>query len=171
MIFSLKHRPWIPPQSGSIVTPISWPRLPSIPNNSLLLQLRDQRLKLNELLQDLQKPMLPENQPNINTPVLNSGNNNQAITNAQQTLMNIMQKVTPMISLLGQSGMVSKPRLEQSQLQLLDILKAVNGRELDVMEDSITRKKEIQQVEQLAEKLESVLDSIIADADKKTNSF
>ena len=78
-----------------------------------------------------------------------------------------MKNITPLINMMGQTGMVSRPRLEQSKFQLLDILNSVNNRELDENGEVEDKDKEMQRVEKLGEKLDSVLDKIIGEAEKK----
>lgn len=181
------RKPWVPP--GAI--PTRWPSvLPTMsPNNpaDFLKKLKEQRKHLNELLQELQKPL--PNKPvgsgsstggapqwpnmfpgNANPP--NVGSSNMPTTNdlmqAQQALMGIMKNITPLISMMGGSGLVSVPRIEKSKFQLLDILNSINNRELDDIED---KGKEMQRVEKLGTKLESVLDSIIDEAEKKVEKL
>lgn len=177
-------KPWMPPS----VIPTRWPSaLPTMsPNNpaDFLKKLKEQRKHLNELLQELQKP-IPNKPggsgsnsgsapqwPNIipgstNLPS-NVGSSTMPNTNdlmqAQQALMGIMKNITPLISMMGQSGLVSVPRIEKSKFQLLDILNSINNRELDDIDD---KSREMQRVEKLGTKLESVLDIIIDEAEKK----
>ena len=87
---------------------------------------------------------------------------------AQQQLMGIMKNITPLINMMGQSGMVSRPSLQQSKFQMLDILNSVHNRELDENGEVEDKDKEMQRVEKLGEKLESVLDTIIGEAEKNS---
>lgn len=184
------RKPWVPSQA----LPTRWPSvLPTMsPNNpaDFLKKLKEQRKHLNELLQELQKPIKPSKPggsgvssggapqwPNLfpgNTdrPPIAAGSSNMPTTNdlmqAQQALMGIMKNITPLISMMGESGMVSVPRIEKSKFQLLDILNSINNRELDDIED---KDKEMQRVENLGTKLESVLDGIIDEAEKKEDKL
>lgn len=183
------RKPWVP--SNALPTrwsPVFQPTMS--PNNpsDFLKKLKEQRKHLNELLQELQKPIKPGKPigsgvssgssptwPNLfpgstNSPSNAVGSSNMPTTNdlmqAQQALMGIMKNITPLISMMGESGMVSVPRIEKSKFQLLDILNSINNRELDDIDD---KDKEIQRVEKLGTKLESVLDGIIEEAEKKAD--
>ena len=158
-----------------------------------LRQLKQQRKLLNELLQELQKPfnhtdrftcctshsssssssssMVKPNNNNHNKQKQqqqqNQKNAEKNLGQAQNALMAIMQNITPLITVMAQSQLVSQPKIDQSKLDLLTIVQTMNNNQQILLDSStssiIDFSGPFNIMTNLANRLQQILDGFIND--------
>lgn len=147
-------------QSSTTTTTTTTTKSPVPNQNSILQRLREQRKNLNDLLQQLERPEMNQ-RPTGNSYNI-TVNSMTDLRIAQQSLMTIMKTITPIINTMAQNGMVSTNRLNESRTQLLDILNTINNREMDDYNEMA-----MERVKQLTSKLDSVVKTIISEAEQR----
>ncbi|OTF82302.1 hypothetical protein BLA29_000164 [Euroglyphus maynei] len=128
----------------SMITTTVRPSESIVRGGDTLRQLKQQRKLLNELLEELQKPLNHTSssssmmKPNHDKPMMaNDGPNRQKnLGQAQNALMAIMQNITPLISVMAQSQMVTQPKIDRSKLDLLAIVQTMNNNQQILLDSS-----------------------------------
>lgn len=142
-------------------------------------QLKKQRQLLSELLSELQKPGNNEKQkekdsleaigndlapmpsaqsPSVSSALPNNGQQRERdLARAQNSLITIMQNLTPLIGTMAQQSLVSKPTVQKSKFDLVSIMDSLNhNREL-----FLNSNESLTIFQRLARKLMNVFDLLI----------
>ena len=151
-----------------------------------LTQLKQQRKLLNDLLQELQKPlnhtdrfaccsshskppsMIKPSMPNDKQKPFHNYKQKpqQDLGQTQQALMTIMQNITPLINVMAQSQMIRPSKLDQSRLDLLSIVQSINNNQqilLDSSSSILDFTAPFNVMTNLAKRLQQILDGFIND--------